>query len=142
MEAPCSRVLAVLFGALAVDTAHANGPRVPTTGSQQGEIAPNALPGGGPAHVSIPEGHIVAPNGPSPQAGSTQGIQPPNSIQAREACPTRRSRTRTWPRLRAGTEFKPDTPPTRFAVRPRRHGPASVELPTRGRLTVCGMFVW
>jgi len=82
MKTSCRRVLATatLLGALAVNTAHANDPRVPTTGSQQGEIVPNALPGGGPAHASIPEGHLIAPSGQSPQVGSAQGIQPSNSV--------------------------------------------------------------
>lgn len=76
------RVLAVaiLLGTLAAGTARANDARVPTTGSAQGEIVPNALPGGGPAHVSIPEGHLIAPSGQLSRYGSAQGIQPSNSI--------------------------------------------------------------
>jgi len=82
MKTSCHRVLtaAILLSTLALNAAHANDPRVPTIGSQQDEIVPNALPGGGPAHISIPEGHLVAPSGQSPRVGSAQGIQPPNSI--------------------------------------------------------------
>ncbi len=76
------RVLAaaLLLGTLAVGAAGANDARVPSTGSAQGEIVPNALPGGGPAHIAIPEGHLIAPSGQSPRVGSAQGIQPSNSI--------------------------------------------------------------
>ena len=82
MQTSCYRVLAAaaLFGTFAVGTAHANDTRVPTTGSQQGEIVPNALPGGGPAHVALPLGHLIAPSAQSPQTGSAQGIQPANAI--------------------------------------------------------------
>lgn len=71
---------AVFLGTLAIGTAHANDARVPPTGSAQGEIVPNALPGGGPTHVRIPEGHLIAPSDQSPRVGSAQGIQPPNSV--------------------------------------------------------------
>lgn len=75
------RILAaVLLGVLAANTARANDPRVPTTGSAQGEIVPNALPGGGPAHASTPQGHLIAPRGQSPKVGSVQGVHPRNSI--------------------------------------------------------------
>lgn len=82
MKSSRFRVLAaaVLFGALATGAARANDARVPLTGSSQGEIVPNALPGGGLAHVAVPEGHLVAPSGQSPRVGSAQGIQPPNSV--------------------------------------------------------------
>lgn len=59
--------------------ARADDARVPTTGSAQGEIVPNALPGGGPPHARVPEGHLTAPTGAVPQ-GSAQGVQPPNSL--------------------------------------------------------------
>ncbi len=82
MKTSCYRILAaaVLFGTFAVSTARANDTRVPTTGSQQGEIVPNALPGGGPAHVALPQGHLIAPSGQSPRTGSAQGIQPTNAV--------------------------------------------------------------
>jgi hypothetical protein len=69
-----------LFGTLAVGTARADDARVPTTGSAQGEIVPNALPGGGPPHARLPEGHLIAPSGETPVVGSAQGVQPPNSL--------------------------------------------------------------
>lgn len=59
--------------------ARADDPRVPSQGSEQGEIVPNALPDGGPPHVSVPRGHLIAPTGAVPQ-GSAQGIQPRNSV--------------------------------------------------------------
>lgn len=82
MKTSCYRVFAAaaLFGTLAAGAAHANDTRVPTTGSQQGEIVPNALPGGGPAHVALPQGHLIAPSGQSPRTGSAQGIQPTNAV--------------------------------------------------------------
>lgn len=70
---------AAVLGLLAVGTAYANDPRVPTTGSNQGEIVPNALPGGGPPHAPLPEGHTIAPSGASPRVGSEAGVQPSNA---------------------------------------------------------------
>lgn len=64
---------------LAAGTVRADDTRVPATGSAQGEIVPNALPGGGPAHTRLPEGHMIAPSGQAPDVGSSRGIQPPNS---------------------------------------------------------------
>jgi hypothetical protein len=78
-----SRVLAaaILLGVGAqAGIARANDARVPVTGSAQGEIVPNALPGGGPRHARVNEGHLVAPSGQTPVVGSAQGIQPPNSL--------------------------------------------------------------
>lgn len=70
---------AALLGTLVVGTANAADPRVPQGGSAQGEIVPNALPGGGPAHVQLPEGHLIAPSGVVPQ-GSAQGLVPLNAV--------------------------------------------------------------
>ena len=70
---------AALLGALAVGTTRADDPRVPQGGSAQGEIVPNALPGGGPAHTQLPEGHLIAPSGAVPQ-GSAQGLVPLNAV--------------------------------------------------------------
>lgn len=78
-----SRVLAaaILVGVGAqAGIARADDARVPVTGSAQGEIVPNALPGGGPPHARINEGHLVAPSGQTPVVGSAQGIQAPNSL--------------------------------------------------------------
>ena len=77
------RVLAltILLGAAAQSgIARADDARVPVTGSAQGEIVPNALPGGGPPHARVNEGHLIAPSGQTPVVGSAQGIQPPNSL--------------------------------------------------------------
>ncbi len=72
---------AILLGVAAqAGTALADDTRVPVTGSAQGEIVPNALPGGGPAHARVNEGHLVAPSGQTPVFGSAQGVQPPNSL--------------------------------------------------------------
>lgn len=81
MQSTRCRVLAAaaLFGILAAGTVRADDTRVPTTGSAQGEIVPNALPGGGPAHTRLPKGHMIAPSGQAPDVGSSRGIQPPNS---------------------------------------------------------------
>ena len=70
---------AALLGTLAMGTAHADDPRVPQGGSAQGEIVPNALSGGGPAHVQLPEGHLIAPSGATPQ-GAAQGLVPFNAV--------------------------------------------------------------
>ena len=78
-----SRVLAaaILVGvATQSGVARADDSRVPVAGSAQGEIVPNALPGGGPPHTWVNEGHLVAPSGQTPVVGSAQGIQPPNSL--------------------------------------------------------------
>lgn len=78
-----SRVLAaaILLGVGAqAGIARADDARVSVTGSAQGEIVPNALPGGGPPHARVNEGHLVAPSGQTPVVGSAQGIQPPNSL--------------------------------------------------------------
>lgn len=69
---------AALLGTLVVGTANAADPRVPQ-GSAQGEIVPNALPDGGPAHARLPEGHLIAPSGAVPQ-GSAQGLVPLNAV--------------------------------------------------------------
>lgn len=72
-------VASAVLGLGLAGTAYADDPRVPTTGGAQGEIVPNALPGGGPAHVRVPEGHIIAPTGVTPQ--SAEGLsQPRNSL--------------------------------------------------------------
>jgi hypothetical protein len=55
-----------LFAALAVGRARADDTRVAQTGSAQGEIVPNAFPGGGPPHVRISKGHLIAPVGITP----------------------------------------------------------------------------
>lgn len=75
----------VLFSTVTVGSARADDARVPTTGSAQGEIVPNALPGGGPPHTRLPEGHLIAPNGETPVVGSAQGVQPPNSLPGARA---------------------------------------------------------
>ena len=57
----------------------ADDPRLPPRGSEQGEIVPNALPDGGPAHVRAPERHLIAPTGAVPQS-SAQSVQPRASL--------------------------------------------------------------
>lgn len=71
---------AALLGIISTGAARADDARVPQTGSAQGEIVPNALPGGGPPHARVNEGHLIAPSGQTPVVGSAQGIQPPNSL--------------------------------------------------------------
>lgn len=66
--------LSIASAAMADDT------RLPSTGSAQGLIVPNALPGGGPPHTARPEGHLIAPSGAVPQTGSAQSVQPPGSL--------------------------------------------------------------
>ena len=73
-------VAAALLASIAAGSAWADDARVPVTGAAQGEIVPNALPGGGPPHTRVNEGHLVAPSGQTPLVGSAQGIEPPNSL--------------------------------------------------------------
>lgn len=80
-----SRILAltIVLGAVGqVPLARADDTRVPVTGFAQGEIVPNALPDGGPPHVRVDKGHLVAPSGQTP-VGFEQGVQPPNSLPGR-----------------------------------------------------------
>ncbi len=70
------RVLAltILLGVAAQSgIARAGDARVPEIGSAQGEIVPDALPGGGPPHARVNEGHLAAPSGQTPVVGSAQG---------------------------------------------------------------------
>lgn len=75
------RLLAAAFGGvLAFSSAYADDSRAPVTGSEQGEIVPNALPGKEAAHARIPEGHFVVTSGMNPLTGSAQGVESPNSV--------------------------------------------------------------
>lgn len=73
-------VASAILGLGLAGTAYAADPRVPTTGSAQGEIIPNALPGGGTPHTGSPEGHLIAPSGIVPQTGQAQTVEPYNSL--------------------------------------------------------------
>jgi len=76
----CTLAAAAVLGFLSVGVAYANDTRVPQTGSQQGEIVPNALPGGEAPHARLPGGHVIAPSGINPQVGSQAGVQTPNAV--------------------------------------------------------------
>lgn len=73
-------IASATFALTSVSAAIANDARVPMTGSAQGMIVPNALPGGGPAHTALPEGHLIAPTGAVPQTGSAQSVESPASL--------------------------------------------------------------
>lgn len=73
-------IASATFGLALAGSAHADDTRVPITGSAQGVIVPNALPGGGPPHTTVPEGHLIAPRNAVPQTGSAQSVQPPSSL--------------------------------------------------------------
>lgn len=73
-------IASAALGLTMASAASANDARVPVTGSAQGVIVPNALPGGGPPHTAMPEGHLIAPSAAVPQTGSAQSVQPPGSL--------------------------------------------------------------
>lgn len=75
-------LLPALIGAAAIgfaSMAWADDPRVPQTGSQQGETVPHALPGQDIHHPGGPP-QLTAPTGLTPQTGSEQSVETPNSL--------------------------------------------------------------